>query len=272
MPRRTGVRHRRRRVHRREVLLLVAGAGRVAVTVAGQLLLDPAPVRNAAAPGDERLRERPVPQRERRQRPHLGGEQPRVVEGAAQDEPRHRVDVRRHRLAAEPHRLQRNRPAAGKRIKHARRPPPERRPDFPPETPRARLRARPPARAPSAGCRRRSPPCSPPFPSDRLTTAPAIRSRSSRRPSSLPGSGSSVASSAARLAANGRRAGQMCSVEMCPCRTFFSCTESSDTCRNGNPASISRVSPILWLRTVNHGNCASASVRNTMADAVMFNT
>ena len=43
-----------------------------------------------------------------------------------------------------------------------------------------------------------------------------------------------VAISAARDAARGRRAGQMCSVEMWPCRTFFSCTESSDTSFSGN--------------------------------------
>ena len=70
--------------------------------------------------------------------------------------------------------------------------------------------------------------------------SPPIRRRNARRPSSVPGSGSSVASNAARQAANGLRAGQMCSVEICPCRTFFSCTESSDASRSGNAASISR--------------------------------
>ena len=59
---------------------------------------------------------------------------------------------------------------------------------------------------------------------DASTTRPAIRASSLRRPSRLPGSGSSVASNAVRLAANGLRVGQMCSVEMCPCRTFFSWT------------------------------------------------
>jgi len=56
----------------------------------------------------------------------------------------------------------------------------------------------------------------------RVTTRPPSRSKSCLRSSALPGSGRSVAMSAARLAASGRRAGQMCSVEICPCRTFFS--------------------------------------------------
>ena len=60
-----------------------------------------------------------------------------------------------------------------------------------------------------------------------LGNPPPLRSRMSLRSSASPGSGSSVAISAARDAAKGRRAGQMCSVEMCPCRTFFSCTEST---------------------------------------------
>ena len=60
----------------------------------------------------------------------------------------------------------------------------------------------------------------------------------------LPGSGSSVAISAARQAASGRRAGQICSVEMCPCLTFFSWTESSEACLSGNATSINRLSLI----------------------------
>ena len=60
-----------------------------------------------------------------------------------------------------------------------------------------------------------------------------MRSRIALRSSGLPGSGSSVAIRAARQAARGLRAGQMCSVEMWPWRTFFSCTESRDTCFRG---------------------------------------
>src|SRR5260370_17882659 len=51
--------------------------------------------------------------------------------------------------------------------------------------------------------------------------------------------------SAARLAARGRRAGQMCSVEICPCRTFFSWTESSEVCFKGKATSIRRGSSII---------------------------
>ena len=46
------------------------------------------------------------------------------------------------------------------------------------------------------------------------TTRPAIRASSFRRASRLPGSGNGVTSNAARIAANGRHADQMCSVEM----------------------------------------------------------
>ncbi len=70
---------------------------------------------------------------ERRQRPRLSGQQPRVVQRAAQDEPRHRVQVRRGHLAAEAHRLQRDGPAAGERVEHPRRPPAEGVPDLAPE-------------------------------------------------------------------------------------------------------------------------------------------
>jgi len=72
------------------------------------------------------------------------------------------------------------------------------------------------------------------------TTSPPIRLTSFCRSSGVPGSGSSVAINAARHAASGRRAGQMCSVEMCPCRTFFSWTLSSDACLIGNAASMRR--------------------------------
>ena len=74
------------------------------------------------------------------------------------------------------------------------------------------------------------------------TTRPAMRSRSALRFSASPGSGNNVAISAARDAANGLRAGQMCNVEMCPCRTFFSCTESSEACFSGKATSMSRLS------------------------------
>src|SRR3990167_5762796 len=70
---------------------------------------------------------------------------------------------------------------------------------------------------------------------------PARRSRIFLRSSALPGSGRSVAISAARQAASGRRAGQMCSVEMCPWRTFFSCTESIDACLRGKATSMRRL-------------------------------
>ena len=73
------------------------------------------------------------------------------------------------------------------------------------------------------------------------TTRPAMRSNSTLRFSASPGSGSSVAISAARDAAKGLRAGQMCSVEICPCRTFFSCTESNEACFNGKATSMRRL-------------------------------
>ena len=72
------------------------------------------------------------------------------------------------------------------------------------------------------------------------TTFPPIFSSSSFRFSGVPGSGNSVAMSAARQAASGRRAGQMWSVEICPCRTFFSWTESKEACLSGNATSIRR--------------------------------
>ena len=80
----------------------------------------------------------------------------RVVQRAAQYEPGHRVEVGGRDLATEPHRLQRNRPAARKRIEHPRRTPPERLPDLVPQLLKLRVAltapvqdARPPSR-PSA--------------------------------------------------------------------------------------------------------------------------
>ena len=78
-----------------------------------------------------------------------------------------------------------------------------------------------------------------PRPAAFLATRPPIRCSSSRRPSP-PGSSSRVASSTARLAARGRRAGQTCRVETCPWRTFFSWTESMETCLRGKAASMRR--------------------------------
>ena len=64
-----------------------------------------------------------VLQREGGQRAGLPGELLRVFERAFEDEPGDRVDVDRRRLAAEPHRLQRDRTPAGERVEHPRRPP-----------------------------------------------------------------------------------------------------------------------------------------------------
>ena len=72
------------------------------------------------------------------------------------------------------------------------------------------------------------------------TTRPPSFSRMRFLSSASPGSGSSVAMSAARQAASGRRAGQMCRVEICPCRTFFSWTESSEACLSGKAVSMRR--------------------------------
>ena len=82
------------------------------------------------------------------------------------------------------------------------------------------------------------------------TTCPAIRRWIARRSSGSSGSGSSVAISAARHAASGRRAGQMCRVEMCPWRTFFSWTESRETCSTGKAASTRRFLPSVMRRTM----------------------
>ena len=72
-------------------------------------------------------------------------------------------------------------------------------------------------------------------------TRPAIRSRTALRSSGLPGSGRRVAISAARQAASGLRAGQMWRVEIWPWRTFFSCTESRETCFRGKATSMRRL-------------------------------
>ena len=52
-------------------------------------------------------------------------------------------------------------------------------------------------------------------------------------------------------------AGQMCSVEICPWRTFFSWTESSDVCFSGNANSISRGnrSCLCILGSLHHLRC-----------------
>ena len=49
-----------------------------------------------------------------------------MVQRALQQEPRYRIEIRGHRLAPQPHRLQRNRPAPRERIQHPRRAPAER--------------------------------------------------------------------------------------------------------------------------------------------------
>src|SRR6266487_5525940 len=82
------------------------------------------------------------------------------------------------------------------------------------------------------------------------TMRPASFSIIILRSSSLPGSGRSVVMSAARLAASGRRAGQMCRVEICPCRTLFSCTESSEVCFSGKSTSIRRLPWVSCLSVV----------------------
>ena len=86
-------------------------------------------------------------------------------------------------------------------------------------------------------------------------TCPPIFFSSFLRSASVPGSGKSVAMSADRAAASGRRAGQMCSVEMCPWRTFFSCTESSEVCLSGKAASIRRRSGESVMQTGGRFEC-----------------
>ena len=71
-----------------------------------------------------------IAQRELRQRPCLPCELVRIVQRATQNEPSHRIEIGSGCLAPEPHRLQRNRPAACERIQYARCPSFERLPDF----------------------------------------------------------------------------------------------------------------------------------------------
>src|SRR5205807_9851727 len=61
--------------------------------------------------------------RESGQRAGLSGELLRVFQRAFEDEPGDRVDVDRRCLTAEPHRLQGDRAATGKRVEHLRRAP-----------------------------------------------------------------------------------------------------------------------------------------------------
>ena len=71
--------------------------------------------------------------RKRGQRPCLSGKLLRVVQRALEDEPSDRVDIHRRRLAAEPHRLEWDRAAAGERIQHFGRAAAIRLANFPPE-------------------------------------------------------------------------------------------------------------------------------------------
>ena len=66
----------------------------------------------------ETLHELPVAQCEVRQWPLLTRHQLRIVQGAAQDEPRHGIQIRGGDLTTQPHRFQRDRSAAGERIEH----------------------------------------------------------------------------------------------------------------------------------------------------------
>src|SRR5579872_5469037 len=81
-----------------------------------------------------------------------------------------------------------------------------------------------------------------------VATFPPILASSSFLFTGSPGSGKRVPNSAARQAASGRLAGQICNVEICPWRIFFSCTLARDACFRGNATSISRgLSFILFL-------------------------
>ena len=113
------------------------------------------------------LRKVPVSKRKRRKPPPFSCNHPRIVERTPQDEPRHRTEVRRHRLAPQPHRLQRNRPAPCKRIKHPRRTPTERLRDLPP------VRLNPPQRLPVR--------LDPPFPAPPKDAVPGLLSRHATR-------------------------------------------------------------------------------------------
>ena len=70
--------------------------------------------------------------------------------------------------------------------------------------------------------------------------ASAAASRNAWGHSSSAGSGHSDAHNTARHAANGRRAHQMCNVEMCPCRIDFSRRACAEIRLIGKSTSISR--------------------------------
>ena len=154
-----------------------------------------------------------VPKRERRQRPSPPSHQARIVKRAPQDEPRHRAEVGGHRLAPQPHRLKRNRPAPGKRVKNPGRPAHERFPHILPvrlDAPeRLAVRLDPPLRPQRKMPPRVSSRVNVPDAFVTSTTVSAMCRSSSYRTSRVLGSGNSVANNAARLAAKGRRAGQM---------------------------------------------------------------
>ena len=74
---------------------------------------------------------------------------------------------------------------------------------------------------------------------------PASRTTNCRKlsgHSGSSGSGISEAKTTARHAASGRRAHQMCSVEICPCRIDFSRADCSETSFNGKATSMRRLS------------------------------
>ena len=81
----------------------------------------------------ERLGERPVPQGGGREGAGPARHAMRVVQGAAQDEPRDGVDVRRGGLAPEPHGFEGDGPAPREGVEDPGRPPAERRADLLPE-------------------------------------------------------------------------------------------------------------------------------------------
>ena len=146
MPREVRARHRRRRPEERRRPHCLS----VTVPIFGKRLAYRTRLRYPLRL-QELLDEGSILQRERRQRPGLPGQQPRIVEGAAEDEPRHRIDVRRHRLAPEPHRFQRDRPAARERVQHPRRPPSERLTDLRPEPRKLPTVLAPPMEDPAPG-------------------------------------------------------------------------------------------------------------------------
>ena len=159
--------------------------------------LHSAPIRHPARMHPAcRCGQSPIAQRERRQRPCLPGLQARIVERAAQDEPRHGFDVRHHRLPPEPHRFQRNRPAARERVQHPRRPPPRTPPGSPPETsqaprhPRALSGRSRPGSSPSSAPHWRStlPPPAPPSAPAVCAARPGGPDPAAASPATPPGS------------------------------------------------------------------------------------